>query len=132
MDTQKYRNRLLESENLTADLEDTEADWLIQWGIAQIAIVTDGVMEESIADERISALMTFMRRTARTVARKDRRTPEELANALRESGNFYAQAFGGCRLLSPDDYRQAAVHLRSSSTLEAIQLLVKWFTAANS
>ncbi|MFZ6026888.1 MAG: hypothetical protein ACOYYS_04155 [Chloroflexota bacterium] len=130
MNTQTYKERLLENENLTADLEDPEADWLLQWGVSQIPIVTDGVTDEAFAGEKISALATFIRRTGRTVVRRNRRTPEELADALRELGNFYARAFGACRLLSPDDYLRAAIRLQALSTLEGLQTIVQWFTPA--
>jgi hypothetical protein len=126
MNTQPYLDRLLENENLTADLEDAEADWLIQWGIAQIDIVTEGLTEETAADEKISALMSLMRRISRTVARKDRRTPAELAEGLCELETMYAQAFGQTQPHSPADGEQAAARLQAISALEAIQFLVEW------
>jgi hypothetical protein len=127
MNTQPYIDRLLETENLTADLEDVEADWLIEWGIVQISSITDGLSEEGVADEQVSALLSFMRRASRAVARKDRRTPAELVEALNELGSIYAQAFGRCRLLSPAESERAATHLKELSSLEAVQFIVEWF-----
>src|SRR5512145_1139934 len=107
MDTQKYVDRLLENENLTGDLEDEEADWLMKWGIQQLTIVTDGLIEAEAANEKVSALMTFMRRVGRTAARKNSRTPEELVENLQELSSFYARAFGSSRPISQDEYAEA-------------------------
>jgi hypothetical protein len=127
IDSQTYKDRLLETENLTTDLEDVEADWLLQWGVAQIDLVTDGLAEEAAADEQIGVLMSFMRRASRTVARKDRRTPAELAEALNELGGIYAQLFGGCRPLSPAECEPAAIQMQQLAPLAALQFLVEWF-----
>ena len=128
IDTQPYIDRMLEIENLTADLEDDEAEWLLHWGLDQINVVCDGLVDDAERDEHVHALMAFMRRLNRTVARKDRREPEMLAEELNELGGLYAQAFGQSRPLSPNDCRHTADQVKRLPAMDALQTLVEWFT----
>jgi hypothetical protein len=129
---QTLTDRLLESENLTADLEDPEADWLLQWGIAQIPLVVEGYTDEEAAGEKVSTLMAFMRRAGRSVARKDRRTPAELAAALDELAHLYGQAFTPLPSLTPETLAQAAAQMQAASPREALRFLVEWLASCRS
>jgi len=127
IDTQPYIDRMLETENLTADLEDTEAEWLLQWGLDHIDVVCDGLDDDAERDDHVHALMAFMRRLNRAVARKNRRELEILAEELNELAELYAQAFGQSRPLSPNDCRHTADQIKRLPAMDALQTLVEWF-----
>ena len=61
IDQQPFVDRMLESENLTDELEDEDADWLLNWGIGQIGEAIKGAANMDAASEKVNALMQFMR-----------------------------------------------------------------------
>lgn len=61
MNRQVLIDRILETENLTDNLEDEDADALINWGIAQVDPLVGGVDDEDVAGEKINQLMHLMR-----------------------------------------------------------------------
>jgi len=124
MDTQIFVDRLLEVENLTSDLEDAEAKWLLEWGLQQIPLVIEGYTEEEQAGEQIHALMSFMRRINRLAARRASRPVETILEDLQALQQAYAQAFGQSRLVVQVEFEAAAQQLPQTSTLEAIQFLI--------
>jgi len=127
MDEQILRDRLLESENLTADLPDEEARWLIEWGLAQIPLLIEGLTDEDAAAERLRALMAFIRRVNRLAARKQARPPETLVEELRGLLELYQQAFGAARPASERWLEAAARTLHAMPLRQAVQFLATCF-----
>lgn len=124
MDPQIFIERILETANLTDNLEDAEADQLLRWGVAQIPALLDGVADEETAGERVSALMAFMRHINRTLGDRSNLTLAELAAALEKLAGRYRRAFDTARSRSPEEYLAAARQLQEISPQEAVAFLI--------
>src|SRR5262249_5634933 len=61
MDRQTAIDRITETENLTDGLEDDDANWLLDWGIAQVDGLVTGIKDEDEAGEKLNQLMSVMR-----------------------------------------------------------------------
>ncbi len=127
MDLQIFVDRLLETENLTDALDDAEADWLLNWGVGQVARVTQGCADEDQAGEKVNALMSFMRRANRLAARKASRTPQALQEELAALGEIYLQAFGARRSLVGEELEVIAGELKALPVMDTLARLVKMF-----
>lgn len=127
MNMQLYIDHLLETENLTADLEDEEAKWLLDWGISQVTMIVGNMSDEEAAYEMVNTLMDFIRRVSHTVVRRKRRTPKQLSVMLSQLGEIYAQAYGHSRPLSPAVVDVAVTRLISFSALDAVKFLTEFF-----
>jgi hypothetical protein len=54
MDRQTAIDRITETENLTDGLEDDDANWLLDWGIARVDGLVTGIADEDAAGEKLS------------------------------------------------------------------------------
>jgi len=121
-ETRQFVDRLLESENLTDELEDDDANWLLNWGIAQIEIVVEGQPDPEAAAKKVNALMRFMRLLNRIGGKpasfSSGRIPELLEG--------HSAAFGSSRAPSEADCRQVVDSLPAMTPRQAIEFLIKW------
>jgi hypothetical protein len=92
MDKKLYIDRILENENLTSELEDSDAKWLLTWGIHQLDWAVAGVDEETVA-VRVTALMGVLRKITQLVANRGKRSIEFLAEDIRELDHYFARVF---------------------------------------
>jgi len=129
IDLQIFTDRMLETENLTDDLEDTEARWLLEWGLRQVPLVVAGCQQdEELAGERIGYLMNFIRRTNRLVSRKNARPIEAMANELQTLEETYRQAFMDGRSHSEQEIFAAASQLPGLSPMAALAFLTGFYS----
>ena len=124
-DRQNFVDRMLESENLTDELEDDAAKWLIHWGIEQIDIVTDGIEDGELASEKVGNLMRFIRRLNRIAGNLDSLTGEDLSELLDRCSSTY----GASRTASEEEMNETAGRLSSMSPFEALEFLITWSRA---
>ncbi len=94
MDKERFKERILETENLTDELEDADANWLLDWGTARLDTVLRGVKDEETAGNRVNALMAVMRKINRITGSYAGQSPEALAEDLAALRDLFAAAFG--------------------------------------
>ncbi len=94
MDKERYTERILETENLTDELEDADANWLLDWGTARLDTVLQGVKDEETAGNRVNALMAVMRKINRITGGYASQSPQALAEDLAALRDLFAAAFG--------------------------------------
>jgi hypothetical protein len=127
MDKQIFVDRILETENLTDELEDDDANWLIDWGIGQLDGILDGLEDEEAAGERVTDLMAVMRKINRISGAYASKSQETLVEALAELKEVYNQVFhpGGETSFAPqaDDLQSAASHLTDLEPGEVVRYL---------
>ena len=94
MDRQTAIDRITETENLTDGLEDDDANWLLDWGIAQVDGLVTGIKDEDAAGEKLNQLMSVMRTLNQIAADRAAKPPDALAGDIRTFLERYQQAFG--------------------------------------
>jgi hypothetical protein len=94
MDRQTAIDRITETENLTAGLEDDDANWLLDCGIARIDGLLAGAAGEDAAGEKINQLMAVMRTLNQIAANRAAKAPDALATDIRAFLARHQQTFG--------------------------------------
>jgi outer membrane biosynthesis protein TonB len=94
MDRQTAIDRITETENLTDGLEDDDASWLLDWGIAHVDGLVTGVEDEDAAGEKLNQLMSVMRTLNQIASERAAESPDALATDIRTFLERYQQAFG--------------------------------------
>jgi hypothetical protein len=122
MDHQIFIDRLLETENLTDDLEDPEADHLLNWGVSQLDTLLAGIEDEEAAHDKVHHLMKFMRGINYIVAN----LPVVSPGALAELHAHYAQAFNRIDVPDSDEFNAIASTVSSLKGIEAVRFLLDW------
>ena len=128
MDKSLFVERMLGAENLTDELEDSQADWLIKWGIARLdqALLLAAKNDPEAAGNQANALMAVVRKINRMAGRRQAADPESLANEFAALNALFDSAFGGNRRSSPEEYRQAAERLAAMDAQPAVEFLTEW------
>ena len=127
MDHQVLIDRLLESENLTDNLEDDAANVLIKWGIAQLDHLVDGIDDEEIAGTRINQLMNLMRQV-NSIAGNPATVSEEKIQKLLEQ---FTQTFDKAHHISDEERREVADKLSQMQPGDAVKYLLDWMHSQN-
>ncbi len=122
MDRQLFVDRLLESENLTGNLEDDDANLLLDWGIAQIDGLIAGLEDDELAGTRINHLMRFMRSINELAGNLQATTSQALSDLLER----YVTTFGQGHQASDSERSKAAATLSSMEPGAAIRYLLDW------
>jgi hypothetical protein len=122
MDKQTFIDRILETENLTDNLEDDAADYLLKWGVGQLEQILAGVEDEVVAADKVSALMKLMRGVNRIVGNQPTPAPERVA----ELAMHYAQAFGAEHATTAANHNAIAAEAGTLSGVEAVKFLLDW------
>jgi|GEM_PF-1937662 len=127
MDIKIFKDRILESENLTDELEDSDANWLINWGISLLDPLLLNVEDEETAGEVVNALMAVMRKINRICGGRQSKSVTELALDLEKLSGLFAVAFKDASLPNPNECEAAAVRLASiQTTTQALEFLTSW------
>jgi hypothetical protein len=126
MEEQAAIDRILETENLTDNLEDQEANWLLDWGIKRVPGVIGGIADDEVAGTQVNELMAVMRQVNQLIAGRDSKTEAELAGDIQALAESYERAFGSARKASPDECRSFAGQIVEKPALEALQVLIGW------
>ncbi len=129
MDKARYVERILEVENLTDELEDAQANWLLEWGIAQLDWLLEDVSDEEIAGARVNALMAAMRKVNRATGSRAGREPAELAADFATLADLWGRVRGCEPGVTPADCEQAAAEFIQLPAEEAVKWLVEWCEA---
>ncbi|HVN53711.1 MAG TPA: hypothetical protein VMT46_05225 [Anaerolineaceae bacterium] len=130
MDKQPYIDRILETENLTDELEDAEANTLINWGVAQLDRVLQGADDPEEGGRRVNNLMAVMRKINRILGGYKSKSSKALAKDIADLRRLTAQASGSSPSFSTDGAEkaspeQAAQDVSGLSTHEALEYLFK-------
>jgi hypothetical protein len=127
---QPFVERLLESENLTDELEDQDANWLLEWGIGRLNEILHNVSDQELAGERVTALMAVIRRINRLSASYQNKEPEDLAAALVELKSMYQEALGvtgSQAAVEPSlEIKQAALEISHLPVRQALEVFVQY------
>jgi hypothetical protein len=94
MDENVAISRILEVPNLTDELEDDEANLLIDWASKNVGKLIEDVPDEDAAGEKVNDLMEVMRKINRLAALRKQRTPEQIQAEVDQFGATVEKAFG--------------------------------------
>jgi hypothetical protein len=83
MDRQTAIDRITETENLTDGLEDDDANWLLDWGIAHVDGLVTGIKDEDAAGKKLNQLMAVMRSLNQIAADRAAKPSDALAADIR-------------------------------------------------
>jgi hypothetical protein len=122
MDHQLFIDRLLETENLTDNLEDDDANLLLDWGVAQITGLIKDITDHEAAGEKINGLMHVMRALNSVAGNPAGASHETITDLL----SRYRQSFGETIQITDDEYRSIAERVSNMQPGEAINFLTKW------
>jgi len=117
-----FVDRLLESENLTDQLEDEDANALLDWGIAKIDGLIEGVDDREAAGEKINSLMHLMRGMNSLAGNPSEISPQGLIDLLKR----YEQIAGGTIAVNEAEHRSIAEQVSKAQPGEVIRLLTEW------
>ncbi len=122
MDRQLYVDRLLESENLTDQLEDDEANHLLDWGIAHIDGLINGASGADEAGDKVNRLMAVMRGLNSLAGDPRRVTSDALVDLL----GRYNQLAGGAAQADESEIRSMIERVSKAEPGQAVAHLVEW------
>lgn len=122
MDRQVLIDRLLESENLTDNLEDDDANALIKWGISQISPLVKGITDEDAAGEKVNRLMGLMRQVNSIAGNLSTVSEDKIQKLLEQ----FTQTFDKDHHVSDEERKAVAEKLSQMQTGEAVKYLLDW------
>jgi hypothetical protein len=127
MNKERYRERILETENLTDELEDAQAGWLLQWGIACLDQLLEGTFDnQEVAGKKINELMAVMRKINSMVGASPAAGPGRLAAEFATFNDLFNSAFKLERNLTDAECFSAAAQLKQFSPQQALEYLTGW------
>ena len=129
MDEKIFVARILENENLTSNLVDEDANWLLKWGTGQVKGLVQGIGDVDAAGEKVNALMAVMRKMNRMVGEGNWPPVDELVPELEALAELSAQAFGTPHSMSTTEWEAVANQLTQMAPPQALQFLVERFTS---
>jgi hypothetical protein len=125
MDEQLFISRLLETENLTDNLEDSDANVLLDWAVGQVkTLIADPLM----AGEKVNGLMAVLRKINHLVPDISMKSPQELAVTLADLAKTVEGVFGRQPPENAADLQYLAETLHMASTSDAIKALLEWIS----
>jgi hypothetical protein len=122
-DPQNFIDRMLETENLTDALEDEDADYLLNWGVAQLKEQLGNIEDSETAGEYTNALMGFMRTVNQIAGNLESIQPEDLV----QLGELQKKAFGPGQEPSMDAYGETAARLKLMTPHQSVEYLLQSF-----
>lgn len=123
MDTSRYIDRILETENLTDNLEDDDANVLIDWGVGHLNTVIGESGDEEVAGSQVMALMNVMRSINRIIGN----FPIPHPDGLKEFIHSYDNAFATDHSNDFIEHEVIATQLAGMTPSEALLFLLTWF-----
>jgi hypothetical protein len=130
MDKTLFIEKMLESENLTGELPDPLAKWLLDWGIRQLDVILEGVSDREIAAKKVNMLMAVIRKLSQLVGGSLHKTPQERAAGLASLDALFSQTFVNYVSPKPDAMDAIAGGLDFLPQSRALEYLVKSFLPA--
>jgi hypothetical protein len=123
MDDKSFINRMLETENLTDNLEDDDANTLLNWGIQQVGRLISNPL---VAGEKVNGLMAVLRKINHLVPDIGTKSPQEVAADLADLARTYEQTFESALPSGAVDLQNLAASMQTMSTPDAIQTILGW------
>jgi hypothetical protein len=120
-DPQKFIDRMLEVENLTDALEDEDAEYLLNWGVAQLKEELGKIEDGEAAGEYTNNLMGFMRTLNQISGDLENIRPEDLASLVEHR----QKTLGAAQVQAPETYGEAATRLKGMTPRQAIEYLMQ-------
>lgn len=121
MELQLFIDRLLESENLTDNLDDEAANALIKWGISQIdQLIKD--KDDEAAGNKVNQLMGLMRAVNSVAGDPSTATTQSLFNLL----DIFAQTFGKNHMIGNEERKAVVEQISSMEPKDAVDYLLRW------
>jgi hypothetical protein len=130
MKTQRYVERMLEIENLTDQLGDDEADWLLNWGAEQFGVVLGEVVGDEEAGRRANAFYAVLRKINRMAGSRAQRGETDLAVDFAALAGLASEAYHAPSSANTESCRSAARHLRGLDAEQAVGFLARWALVA--
>ncbi len=116
--------RITETENLTSDLTDADAQWVIDWGVAQLDVLVLGSRDEASAGYKLNQLMAVMRALGSIGGTYAERPPTLLIGDLRGFFARYALAFGQPNRVREADLAPLAARIVPLAPQAVLQVLL--------
>lgn len=126
MEKGRFVERMLEIENLTDELEDGQANWLLNWGISRLDQVLLGAADAEAGGDRANALMAVMRKINRMTGARGTADAETLADEFAALSGLFSAAFGKETVVTAAECSLAAARLAKLSPQEAVEYLAAW------
>ena len=131
MEKRRFVERILETENLTDQLEDAEANLLLEWGTAQLDGILQGIEDEEAAGARVNALMAVMRKINRILGSREDTAAEDLEADLLALSGLLTSAFGitdsrKVNALDKVEINRAVEQLPGLPARQALEFLMGW------
>ena len=130
MDKTLFVDRILETENLTDEMEDAGANRLLDWGVSQLDDILQGAKNDKLAGDRVNALMAVMRKINRIMGSYAGQNPQDLAADLLALNVLVVASFGHTPRkvtgLNAAEADLAAANLSQLSTPQALEFLTHW------
>jgi hypothetical protein len=114
-------DRITETENLTDNLDDDTAEWLINWGIESARKLIGSSTDKEVADVTINRIMAIMRKLNKIGANYQNVQLEELSSFT----EAYNKAFGTTNH-SNEQYQAVANEIKPMSSLDMIKSLISF------
>ncbi len=127
MDHQVLVDKILETENLTDNLEDDAANSLLNWGTAQVGKLVQGIEDEETAGERVNDLMHVMRGLNSLAGNPADVTHDKIADLV----NRYKVVVGEVKV-DGAEHRAVAEQVSKMEPGEAIRFLTEWLQTQKS
>ena len=124
MDPQMAIERITEVENLTDNLEDDDANWLLDWGIGHVPKLIGDIKDEDAAGEKVNDLMAVMRKLNRISANRTAKSVDEMVADIKEFADLYSKAFGEIRKGGANDFKRAAREIAKQQPQEMMKYLM--------
>jgi hypothetical protein len=93
MDVQVAIDRMMEIENLTDELDDDEANALLDWGASHVAELVEHIEDEEVAGSKLQELLAVLRKVNKLSVLRKHRTPEQLQAELGHYRELVRKAF---------------------------------------
>ena len=127
MDKKLFVERMLETENLTDELQDPSANWLLNWGIGLLDVLLKDATDEEAAGLKVNALMAVMRKINRMVGIRLDKDPAALASDFKMLAALAGELYECNPDVSPAKCQSAAAHLHGLSAEQlAVEFTARW------
>lgn len=129
MDPTLAVDRILETGNLTDNLRDTEANWLIDWGVQSVRALVAPIADENTGWEAVSQLMGLMRELNKLAATATTGNAERLTEEVKHFLGHYAAVFATADHSQTADVAGLVATLQAAAPLECLQQVVGFAAA---
>ena len=126
MEKDMFVERMLEIENLTDELEDDQANWLLNWGISRLDQVLQGAADAEAGGDKANTLIAVMRKINRMTGARGTAGSETLADDLSALSGLFSAAFGNEYVVTAAECSLAAARLAQLSPQQAVEYLAAW------